>query len=451
MEKFFNAENIAIVGASREQGKVGYTILENFINNNFVGKLFAVNPNASEILGIKCYKSILDIKNEIELAVIAVPAKIVPKAIADCGKCGIKRAIIISSGFKEVGNYKLEKELLGLLSKYNIKIIGTNCLGVFDAYSKIDTLFLPASKLKRPLAGRISFICQSGAAGSAILDLAAEQGYGIAKFVSYGNATNVDETDLLEYFGQDEKTKLICMYIEGVKNGKRFIETAKKVGKEKPIIVLKGGITKEGGEAAISHTGSMAGVAEIYFGAFEQAGIIRAETLNNLFDFARIFDKVNTKPRGKRVQIITNGGGYGILCTDAVVKNNLELAKLKDKTKKELKKRFTKAAIINNPMDLLGDATDAGYETAIGACLQDENVDILLVVLLYQTPLLSENVGEIVAKFDEQNKKPIVVVSTGSEYTERLKRQLEEKGVSCFTFPENAVNAIRVLCKYYLE
>ena len=450
LSKFFSAKNIAIIGVSKDPKKVGHIIFRNLIDSNFEGNLFLVNPFADIILNKKVYHSLLNIKENIELAVIALPAKKVPQVIKECGKKKIQNIIIISSGFKEMGNIKLEDEVNNLLEKYKIKCIWVNSLGIFDAYTKLDTLFLPRYRLKRPKPGNISFVSQSGALGLAILDLATSENYGIAKFISYGNATNIDESDILEFLLQDNNTKVICMYIEGVKDGRKFLEIAKKVSKVKPIIVIKGGITEKGKEAALSHTGALAGEAEVYYAAFKQANIIQANSLQEVFNFARILEK-SMLTKGDRVQVITNGGGYGVLSIDSIIKNNLSLASLNKKTIEKLKKQLTNLVVISNPIDLSGDATTERYKIAIDACLDDNNVDILLLIVLYQSPLIDTSILDIITEAKDLKKKPIIVVSTGGEFTDTLKRSLEDNGVVNFTFPEDAVKAIKALTEYYLK
>ena len=289
LNHFFNAKTIAIIGASRDQNKVGHVIFRNFIDNKYDGKVYPINPHADHILGHKCYKSILNIKDTIDLVVIAVPYKFVLDVIKECGKKHVKNVIMVTAGFREVGNVKLTEKLEKLLQKYKIKVIGPNCLGTFNAYSKLDTLFLPHYKLQRPKEGDISFISQSGAVGSAILDLASKEGYGFAKFISYGNAISVDESDIIKYLNDDKETGVICAYIETIKNGKKFIEVCKKA--TKPIIIMKGGITNEGGKATLSHTGSLAGLGAIYEGVFKQCNVIHACSLEEMFNFACILEK----------------------------------------------------------------------------------------------------------------------------------------------------------------
>ena len=446
LDVFFNAQSIAVIGASRERGKVGNVVFSNFLHG-YKGRVYPVNPKATEIMGRKCYASVRDVPDKVELAVICVPATIAIKAIDECGKKGIKHVVIITSGFKEVGNAKLENELRKALTRNKIAAVGPNCLGVFDTTTQIDTLFLPKDRLLRPKQGGISFISQSGALSSAVLDLAAAQGYGFAKFVSYGNAMNIDEADYIEYLANDPATKIICAYIEGAQDGKKFLAAATKAAKAKPLIILKGGTTAAGSKATLSHTGSLAGAAEVYLGAFRQAGAITANNLEEVFDYLKIFEKLAIKPKGNRVQVITNGGGYGIITADDLYQaGHLKMAELDPKTIKDLKKKFPPIAVISNPMDVLGDATEGRYQLAIDACVKDKNVDILLVVMLPQTPLL--NLGKLAAQTIEaahKSKKPIIGIVTGSEFSERFAKKLENNGIPCYDFPIRAVRALDIL------
>jgi len=447
LDKFFKAKSIAIVGVSQNPSKVGHVIFRNLIDSGYKGDIFIINPNTKEILGYKSYKKIYDIKNEIDLAVIAVPVDLVFQVLEDCNKKRVKNIIIVTSGFKEIGNYQLENKIRNFLIQNKIDMIGVNCLGVLDTYTNVDTLFLPRFRLKRPPKGGISFISQSGAVGSTILDLAAKNDYGFSKFISYGNATQIDESDLMDYLINDKQTKVICMYIEGVVDGKKFIETAKKATRKKPVLVLKGGITEESNTATISHTGSLAGDAAIYKGVFKQTGIIQVSTMEEIFDYSKLLEN-SIKPKGRRIQVITNGGGFGIITTDSIIKNDLVLAELSDSSKKILKKNFPPIAQIHNPLDLLGDANTERYKLAIETCMNDSNIDIILVIALLQTPLVTVDIVDVITELNDIKKKPIIVVCTGGNFTQVLKDSLEENGVPTFTFPENAVKSINSLVDY---
>jgi acetate---CoA ligase (ADP-forming) len=443
LKNFFEPERIAIVGASRDKNKVGHVIMQNVLDEGFEGEVIPVNPSAERILNREAYGSVLKIPGKVDLAVISVPAKFVMKVIGECNRKKIRDVLIVSAGFSEIGNRKLEDKLRDCLVKHKMRAIGVNCLGIYDSYNKLDTLFLPRNRMKRSEPGGIGFVCQSGAVGSAIMDKATDEGHKFSKFISYGNATHVDESDLIDYLGDDEKTKVICLYVEGIKDGDKFYKTVKRVSKKKPIIALKGGLTDRGMKATLSHTGSLAGKKEVYFGVFKQTGVIRADSLEEMFTIASLVEKEAFFKGKNRIQIITNGGGYGIVSTDKIVEaKNLEMAFLTSETSRKLRKAFPETVNIGNPLDLVGDATNERYEIALEACLKDKNVDGIFLIVLYQTPLIDSGIVKIISSAHESSKKPIVVVSTGADFTEKLSDSVEEKGLPTFDFPEDAITAI---------
>ncbi len=446
LKSVFEPKSIAIIGASREPNKIGHAITKNFIDSGFPGKIFPINPNAREIIGLKCYPSISAVKEKIDCAIFAVPAQSVPKILRECGEKGVKSAVIISGGFSEVGNVQGEQEIIRIAKKYGMAVIGPNCLGVLNPSSRVDSIFLPVYKMNRPHSGGISFISQSGAIGGCIIDLAARSGIGISKFVSYGNAAVIDETSLLNYLREDEKTKLIVGYIEGVKHGRAFLEAAKKVTKIKPVVMIKAGVSAGGAEAAKSHTAALAGSAEAYKAVFKQAKIIEAETLMELFYFSKIFDQ--PLPKGKRIGILTNGGGYGVLAADSVEQTGLKLAELSEKTKKMLAQNLPNYVTPRNPLDIVGDADSKRYEMAINALMNDDNVDVLVIVTLFQTVGLDSNVVNVIIRASDEKKKPVVVIATGGEYTEVHRRILDSYGVPTYHSPNAAMKAIRHAADY---
>lgn len=451
LDKFFSPKNIVVIGVSRNPNKVGHVLYRNLVDGDFPGEIFIVNKEAETVLNKKSYKSVTQIREKIDLGIIAVPAKYVLDVVADCNKKGIKDLVIITSGFSEIGNNELENKLATYLKTNNMRMIGVNGLGIFDARAKIDSIFLPRYRMERPKAGGISFVTQSGAVGSTVLDLATKRGHNFAKFVSYGNGTVIDESDIIEYLVKDKYTNVICLYLEAVKDGSKFIRVMREACKKKPVIVLKGGLTPEGTKATLSHTGSLAGDAEVYLGIFKQVGLIRAENLEQMLNFAAIFEK-SIRPKGNRVQVITNGGGFGILSADAIATDKkLKLAELSALTVKTLKLKFPDIVIVNNPMDLVGDATTRRYRIALEYCMADTNIDIILLIVLYQTPMLSTDVVDIITEYNHYNKKPIIVVSTGGEFTEILREALAKNNVVTFTFPEEAVKAISALVQYYVK
>ncbi len=447
MHFLFNPKTVAVIGASRHPRKVGHVIFRNFLEGSFRGEVFPVNPDTKTLLGKKCYSTVLAIKKRIDLAVIAVPAAIVPGVMKECGKKGIPAAIIVTGGFREIGNTELERKVEKTIKKYKIKTIGVNCLGIFDPYSGVDTLFLPSYKLERPGKGSIAFITQSGAIGSVILDWMAMKGYNISKFISYGNATGIDEAELIDFLSKDKKTKVICVYLEGVKHGRRFYEAAKKCSKRKPIIILKGGLTKEGNKAVSSHTGSLAGTKEIYEAVFRQTGSIMARDIEQVFDFARILS-TQPLPKGNRVQIITDGGGFGILTVDNIIRNGLELAEMNKDSQNFLKNHVPKYVVVKNPIDLTGDATTERYKMALDTALRDKNVDMVAVIILFQVPTLTPDIVEVINEANSKKRKPIVVIAAGGRYTETLKKSLEGYGIPCFSYPERAAESLNALYQY---
>ncbi|NOX71865.1 MAG: CoA-binding protein [Candidatus Micrarchaeota archaeon] len=449
LKRFFSPRSVAVIGASSHPKKIGHVIFRNFVKEHFKGKVYPVNPNTESILGHKCYRSILDIKHAVDLAVVAVKANITPRILEECAKKGTKNIIIISGGFKEVGNVELEKKTEAVIEKYGLNVIGPNCVGIFNPYTGTDTLFLPTYRLGRPERGEISFVSQSGALGMMLLDWMKLKGYKLSKFISYGNAIDVDEADLIEYLWKDDETKIICVYMEGAKDGRKFFNIAKKVAKDKPIIVLKAGQTEAGKVAASSHTGALAGSYKIYSSVFRQTGILEAEGLENLFDYARILAyQSDPLPKGRRVQIITNGGGYGVLTADQLVKNGLKLAKPSAATIKRIKEGCPPHVIVKNPIDLTGDADSERYRLAIDAAVNDDGIDMIVVILLPQTPILSDDVVDVIAEAASKKRKPLIVLSAGGGFAEVLKKSIEECGIPTYSYPDKAASALSVLYRF---
>ncbi|MEM3030186.1 MAG: CoA-binding protein [Candidatus Micrarchaeia archaeon] len=446
LEAIIAPKSVAVVGASRDPGKIGHTILKNFVDGGFAGKVFPVNPKAEELLGLRCYASVGDIKEKVDCAVIAVPAAAVPGVLRECGEKGLGGAVVISGGFSEVGNTKGEEEIASIAKEYGLAVIGPNCLGVLNPATRFDCIFLPLFKMGRPPVGDIGFMSQSGAVGSCIVDLAAHYHIGVSKFVSYGNATVIDEADLLRYFAEDPQTRIIVGYIEGVRRGKEFFSALKEVAKQKPTIFLKAGVSRRGAEATLSHTGSLAGSAEAYRAVFKQAKAIEAHTLMELFYFAKAFDQ--PLPQGRRVGVITNGGGYAVLAADAIEEFHLELAEFSEKTKKALEPALPSYANLKNPLDLVGDADAERYRIALEALMADDNIDILVITVLFQTVSIDSRVVNVIAKAADERRKPIIVVSTGGEYTELHRRILESYRIPTYHSPTAAMKAAEKLADF---
>ena len=440
--------SVAIVGASRNPEKVGSIIMQNYISAGYSGKIFPVNPNASEVLGKRAYRSVVDIGEEVDLAVIAVPAEIVPVVLEDCGRAKAKSAIVVSGGFAEVGEIKLQEQIAAIAKKYKMAMLGPNCLGVMDTRSRTDTLFLPTFKISRPQVGFVSFVSQSGAVGSTILDVIAGEGFGLSKFFSYGNAASVDEVDILEYLMGDDETKVIVLYIEGITRGKEFVEIARKVTKKKPVIILKAGRTEAGVAAAHSHTASLAGDYQVQEGIFKQFGFTVANDLSELLYYAKIFAAEN-QPKGNRVSIITNGGGTGVLTADAVASSTyLKMSDYSKLTQKKLRKVMPKLVNIVNPLDLAGDADEKRYGSALNIVSGDQNTDMIIAIVLFQTPGADSAVSAEIVHAKETLSKPIIAISIGATYTQSQKAQLEAGGVPVYDSPISAIDSLVALFRY---
>ena len=450
LDKFFNPKSVALVGATPKEGKVGRVILENF-KKRYKGKIYPVNPKYDEILGLKCYKSVKDIPDEVDLVIIAIPAPFVPQVLREAGEKGVKVAIIISGGFRETGTEegkRLEEEIVKISKEYGIRIIGPNCLGIFDNWSGVDTFFLPDEKMRRPPHGPISFISQSGAFASALLDWMAYRNIGISRAISYGNKIDVDDIDLLEYLGDDEKTGIIIMYLEGLKpgRGRLFIEKAKQVAMKKPIVIYKAGKTSRGSAAAASHTAALAGNYQLYKAAIMQAGLIEANSFDEIMDLSKI---LLTQPlmKGNRVYVVTDAGGVGVMLTDALTREGFEMPRTPEDLKEELRKILPPHCIVENPIDLTGDADDDRYINVLEKLLKRDDVDAVVVVALPQIPGLR---GKLIDYLAEAKKygKPIISILIGSHEAEKFKDELENKGIPVFESPERAARALRALYQY---
>lgn len=441
LDPILNAKSVAIIGASRNPGKVGHVIIQNYLNAGYEGRLYLVNKNAEEILGMRTYKSILDIRDRIDCAVIAIPAEAVPEALEECGRAHVKGTVVVSGGFAEVGNDELERRVLDISRRYKMPMIGPNCLGVMDPRSRTDTLFLPTFKLSRPQVGGVAFVAQSGAVGSTILDLVSSEGFGLSKFISYGNATDVDEVDILNYLMNDKETTVIVMYIEGTKRGREFVEMARKITKVKPVIVLKAGRTEAGIAAAHSHTAALAGDYEAHEALFRQFGFTIANDISELLYYAKIFASEPT-PSGGRVAIVTNGGGTGVLTADAVASSRyLKLASLSKETERALRRAMPLIVNIRNPLDLAGDAGDKRYHDALALLASDRSIDMLIVIALFQTPGADSALASELIRIKENIGKPMIVISIGAAYTQMHKIMMESAGLPVYDSPAAAAAA----------
>ena len=447
IHSLFYPKSIAVIGASSEKDTVAYTVFRNIFESGFKGKVYPVNPNHPTVQGKKAFKSVLDIPKTVDQAIIVVPARFVPLVAQQCVDKKVKAVTIISAGFSEIGEKKLTAQLQSVMNKTKYtRFLGPNCFGVFSP-KVLNTTFSDKHRMKFPKKGTVSFISQSGALGVTILDWMHTQEFGLSTFISYGNAMDIDESDLLEFLGQDAKTKVATMYIEGAKRGRKFFQIAKRVARKMPVIALKGGVTEETHKATASHTGSLAGSSAVYRGLFKQTGIVQADSLEELFMFAKLFEN-EPLPKGNRTLVVSNGGGYAIITADQLIQAGLSLSKMEGKTKKYLRKQMPPTVNIRNPLDVVGDADYKRYKIAIEAGLKDKNVDIVVVLVLFNTPTMNERVVKELISIRKKAKKPMVVISTGSQFTKDMLQLLEKGGVVTFEYPGIAAHALAALHQY---
>ena len=436
LRKLFNPESVAIVGASTHEGKIGHILVKNLLTYDYPGKIFPINPKASEILGLKAYSSLKNIPERVDLAIIAVKPVDVLETIKICGEKNIEAAIVISAGFKETGpkGAKLEQELKKLAKENGIRILGPNCLGLIDTHSKLNASFATGM----PEQGEIGFFSQSGAMCVAILDWVLGEKIGFSKFISLGNKTDISEIDMLIALGEDKNTKVILGYLEGIENGPAFIQVAQEVSKKKPIVIIKAGVTSAGAKAVSSHTGSLAGSESAYQAAFKQSGVIRAKTINELFNYALAFVK-QPLPKGPRVAILTNSGGPGIIAADACDQSALQLVRLNSETAEKLRSFLPPVASFVNPIDIIGDAHFDRYDQALKVLLGASNVDAVIVILTPTATIEIKETAKAVVKHAQKTNKPILCSFMGKMQVEKGVKYLKKHGIPNYLCPEDAV------------
>jgi acetyl coenzyme A synthetase (ADP forming)-like protein len=451
IDVFLYPESIAVVGASPRPGSVGRVIVENLIAS-FKGKIYPVNPRHNEILGLKSYPSLKDLPETPDLAVVAVRAEKVPGIVEEAVDIGVPGVIVISGGFAEAGpkGRELQERLKNIISGSKTRLLGPNCIGVYNALSGVDTFFLPKDRMKRPHKGPIAIISQSGAFLASIMDWAAEEGIGISMAINFGNKIDVDEVDFIEYFIHEEKIKTIIMYLESINpgRGRAFIEASRRATEAgKSLLVLKVGRTSAGAAAAASHTAALAGDYAVYKAAFKQARVIEVEEPIQLFDMAKALVRL-TPPRGRRVGIITNAGGPGVIAADRLAELGLIVPRFSEKLKAELRKHFPERVAVGNPVDLTGDATPEDFKKALDIVIESGEIDMLMVLALMQPPTMHEKVADIIADTAWRHRdKPIVTVTIGSEYAKRMRDYLENRGIPVYDFPDRAANALYALAR----
>lgn len=453
LDYILSPRSIAVIGASRRRDSVGQAVFSNILLGGYKGVVYPVNPKATSILEVKAFASILDIPGRVDLAVVVVPAKIVPKVVEDCGAKGVKGLVIISAGFKEVGGkgLRLEDKVKAIANRYGMSLLGPNCLGLINTDPAISMNASFATRMA--MEGNVSFITQSGALCTAALDYAKGEGIGFAKFVSMGNKADITENDLLLVLKDDPKTDVILMYLEDLSDEREFIRIAREITGEtprrKPIIAVKSGRTLPGASAVLTHTGALAGSDEVYDAIFAQCGVLRVDSVEELFNCAIAFSN-QPLPKGDNIAIVTNAGGPGIMATDACIRHGLKMATLQERTRLKLKKSLPKNASIQNPVDVVGDAKHDRYQVTLAATLADRHVDAVIVILTPQAMTDIEEIASTICRANSRHRKPILACFMGIVDVSRGVDLLKKGKVPHYRFPEAAARTLACM-NYYLQ
>jgi 3-hydroxypropionyl-CoA synthetase (ADP-forming) len=434
MDLFFNAKSVALIGASPESGKIGNSVLQSLAKHDYKGKVYPVNAKGyQEIMGIKAFKNLDEIDEPVDVAVVTVDLKFVPDLLKSCGRKNIHNMVIISGGGKELGGDRaaIENEIKKLSAELKVRIIGPNCIGMFNADNRLDCAFQGHERMLRPQRGEVAFLSQSGTVGIAFMETS--DAFGMSKMISYGNRSDVDEADMIWYLSEDPNTKVIGLYVEGFGDGRKFMNAAKKVimEKNKPILVFKNGRTTRGAKQAASHTGSLGGSHNVVRGALEQAKIISLDSYEELTGSLKAL-AWQPVPKGNRVAMITNGAGPVIAAIDNFERLGLAVAEIGDKTVRDLKAHYPPTYVIGNPCDITGSATADDYRFAIQAFIDDPNVDLIMPWFVFQDDPLEESIVEILGSFQKQRKKPILVGAMGGPFTQKISRRIEDANVPVY-------------------
>jgi acetate---CoA ligase (ADP-forming) len=434
-----------VIGASHDREKVGYSVLNNLRRFGYEGKIFAVNPRAGEILGTRTFPDVAGIKDNIDLAIVIVPAHLVAGVLRDCAAKAVSSAVIISSGFREAGaeGAQREEELRAIIRESGMRVVGPNCLGIINTFNSLNATFAAGMLPK----GRLAFFSQSGALGIAILDWAIGNKIGFSKFISLGNKADLNETDFIEYFIGDPETDMILGYVEDVVEGGRFLQLAREASRIKPIILVKSGGTHAGARAASSHTGALAGSDKAFNAAFKQTGVIRADGIEDLFETAKAFN-CRRLPSGNNLLIVTNAGGPGIIAADTAERSGIDLPQLSPKTVRKLSTFLPKNASLYNPVDIIGDAPAERYSAVLDAAIKDRHMDGFLVILTPQATINVEDAAKAVMESSAKSDKPFITCFMGEESVRSSVEMLKASSIPNFSYPESAVRAFRKLRDY---
>jgi 3-hydroxypropionyl-CoA synthetase (ADP-forming) len=450
MDEFFNARTIAVIGASTKKGKIGYEIVGSLVETGFEGSIYPIHLKEEPIHGLKSYRSVRDVPGDVDLAVVVTASSKAPQVIEECGRKGIKAVVIISGGFKELNEegQTIERKTVETAKKFGLRIVGPNCVGIFNPRNKIDTFFQPHYAMARPKPGNIAVLSQSGTYGLTILEWCYDADLGVSKFVSYGNKADLSEIEMIRYLEADGDTKVIGLYLEGLDDGREFLKTARKVSIEKPIVALKTGRTTEGSKAVKSHTGALAGNIGVFEGAMKQCGVVSTNDISEMFEVLKIFS-LQPLPNGGKVAMVTNGAGPCIMAIDKMQNTKLSLAKLKDETLDGLRKELPSYCVFDNPLDITGSADAEMYRVSIEALIRDENADIVMPFFVFQDGPIAhtaETMLECMKTFS--GKKTMVCVAAGSGFTSEQARSYHGVGVPVIATANNAVGALSKIVWY---
>jgi acetyltransferase len=448
MHAFFHPRHIAVIGASANPSKIGYSVLSNLIQAGFEGAIYPVNPKATEILGHPVTANVADLPQGLDMAVLTVPRDPVVPAMRQLAELGTKSVVIITAGFKEVGRegFYLEQELRDIAEQNDMALLGPNCLGLINSGAGINVTFASGS----PLPGNIAFFSQSGALCQAILDWAVGENMGFSKFVSLGNKAVVNEAHMLEYLGDDTDTDVILGYIENVSQGQEFMRKARAMSRKKPVLMIKSGTSTSGAKAASSHTGAIAGSDQAYEAALQQGGIMRVRDIASLFTLSQAFS-CQPLPQGPNLAVVTNSGGPGIMTADACERSKLHMARLSQETIEEMQGFLPSFASLHNPVDIIGDADAERYRLTSETVLKDQNVNALLILLTPTATVVSEmdRVADNIIHLASGADKPVFVCLMGKHSIAAAQQKLAQAGIPCYNFPEPVIQSLEAMYSYF--
>lgn len=450
MDQFFNARSVALIGASPEAGKIGNSVLESLAKHEYKGKVYPVNAKGyPELMGLKAYKSLSDIMDPVDVVIVTVDLKFVPELLKECGKKNIHNMVVISGGGKELGGERaqIEKKIQDLSKELRIRIIGPNCIGIFNGENRLDCAFQGHARMLRPKKGNVAFLSQSGTVGIAFMETS--DSFGLSKMISYGNRSDVDEADMIQYLAEDPKTDVIGLYVEGLGDGRKFLNTARSAIRKygKPIVVFKNGRSTRGAKQAASHTGSLGGSYAVISGALAQAGIVSVDSYEQLTGSLKALTW-QPLPKGNHVAMVTNGAGPIIAAIDNFERLELQLAQLSDSTMEAFKDHYPATYVIGNPCDVTGSASASDYEFAIDAFMNDPNVDIVMPWFVFQDDPLEEKIIEVLANFQKQKNKPLLVGAMGGPFTQAISSRIEQSNVPVYHSVDTWVTAAASLAKW---